>query len=131
MVVDKTATADGASWLLAFQSAVASRDLDAGRHLFADDVQAYGTRTAAMSGLDGLVALQWQPIWTATSAFRFTQVDYQARHGSTCVVAAQWESYSASGQRREGRCTLVLSGRPLRCVHSHFSMLPRDGGRLE
>ena len=130
-MVFTTAATDAAAWLLAFQSAVASRDLEAGRHLFAEDVQAYGTRSAAMSGLDALVTRQWQPIWTATSAFRFTGVDYEASVGSTCVVAAQWESFSASGQRRQGRSTLVLSGRPLRCVHSHFSMLPLDGGRLE
>lgn len=120
-----------ATWLSAFQDAVAAQDVDAGRELFSDDVQAYGTRTAEMSGLDTLVSRQWRPVWTQTHGFHFTDVDYRRRVGSCYVVAVRWESHSASGRSRRGRCTLVLSGDPLRCVHSHFSMVPLDGGRLQ
>ena len=110
---------DASAWLLAFQQAVASGDIDAGRRLFAEDVEAYGTRTSVMSGLDMLVDQQWRPVWAWTRDFHFTHTDYQQRLESISVVAARWESVALGGQRREGRCTLVLSGRYCACTVFH------------
>jgi ketosteroid isomerase-like protein len=118
-------------WLEAFASAVREQDFARGRTLFATDVVGYGTRTEAVHGLDGLVEAQWTPVWTSTTDFRFDTVDLLLEGDEHCVVAARWTSSTPSGRRREGRCTLVLGGEPLRCRHSHFSLRPRDGGQLD
>jgi hypothetical protein len=117
-------------WLDTFASAVSSQDIARGRALFDEDVVAYGTRTGAMEGLARLVDEQWTPIWTSTRAFRFTAVDSIWGNDQDSVVAARWASEALDGQLREGRCSLVLHGRPPVCVHSHFSLMPDDGGRV-
>jgi ketosteroid isomerase-like protein len=118
------------AWLDDFASAVASRDLERGARLFSPEVLAYGTLTSLMQGRADLLDKQWTPVWNATHSFRFTHVDLVVPSGTGVVVAARWASTSEPGTRREGRCTLVLVGEPLLCVHSHFSMTPQDGARL-
>lgn len=119
------------SWLTEFASAVAAQDFVRGRALFDTDVVAYGTRSGVMTSLDGLQQEQWEPIWTRTSGFRFTEVDTVLDAPEGWVVAARWQSWSAAGRHRQGRCTLVLTGTPLHCRHSHFSLTPADGGQVD
>lgn len=116
------------AWLQDFAAAVATRDFDRGRKLFDSSVVAYGTRTVVMNGLEDLVEQQWTPIWMATTSFRFTSVDLVSRAGDMVVVGARWSSRAGDGRLRKGRCTLVLTGDPLLCTHSHFSMEPDGAG---
>lgn len=118
-------------WLDAFAAAVTEERFDHGRSLFDDDVVAYGTRRGVMAGLDTLVQQQWTPVWTHTHGFGFSNVDAVLGSPAFWVVAARWHSWSRLGALREGRCTLVLTGDPLACRHSHFSLTPQDGGRIE
>lgn len=119
------------NWLDDFAGAVATQDFARGSALFDPHVVAYGTRSGAMTSLDELRREQWGPIWTQTRGFRFDQVDAVLGVAGHFVVAARWESRSASGRHRHGRCTLVLAGSPLQCLHSHFSMTPEDGGQVD
>lgn len=124
---DKRATA----WLDAFATAVSNEDYTAGIALFSPTVTAYGTRTPFMAGLGELEASQWKPVWSTTQGFRFVAVDSVSNLGEGVAVAARWESFSrGSGRRRTGRCSLVLGGSPLRCLHSHFSMTPSPGDEM-
>jgi hypothetical protein len=119
------------SWLEEFASAVAAQDFARGRVLFDTEVVAYGTRSGVMTSLDRLQREQWGPIWTRTSGFRFSEVDTVLGAPDGWVVAARWQSRSAAGRHRQGRCTLVLTGAPLKCRHSHFSLTPADGGQVD
>ena len=115
-------------WLDAFATAVAEEDYAGGEALFSPTVTAYGTRTPFMTSLGQLEADQWKPVWSTTRGFRFVALDSVSDLGDGFAVAARWESFSrGSGQRRTGRCSLVLRGSPLRCSHSHFSMTPAPG----
>jgi hypothetical protein len=97
--------------------------------MFLRSVTAYGTREPLMTGLDELMTEQWAPVWTSTTGFRFTDIDWVSDLGDGVVVAARWESFTREGgHHRTGRCTLVLCGSPLLCAHSHFSMTPPEGG---
>ncbi len=114
-----------------FAAAVRARDLPRGEQMFDPCALGYGTRLERAVGLAELQSGQWAAVWFATREFAFTDVDMVHATGDGAVVAARWSSVSDSGVRRSGRATLVLAGDPLRCVHSHFSMTPTDGGRLE
>lgn len=119
---------EATTWLDAFAAAVASQDFVAGKQLFLPSVTAYGTREPMMWGLEELVTAQWTPVWTSTTGFRFSAIDWVSDLGDGLAVAARWESFSrGSGSRRTGRCSLVLCGSPLLCAHSHFSMTPSGG----
>lgn len=118
-------------WLECFAAAVRSRDLARGEQLFDPSALGYGTRMESADGLASLMEGQWAAVWFATSDFAFTEVDLVRPTADGAVVAARWSSVSRSGVRRAGRATLVLAGDPFQCVHSHFSMTPSDGGRLE
>jgi hypothetical protein len=118
------------AWLRSFQQAVEARDFTAGAELFHRDATGYGTRCEVACGLDALITDQWTPVWLATTGFRFTAVDAMHESEGAFIVAARWESLSLTGASRRGRSTLLLTGEPLRCLHSHFSLVPEDGGRL-
>jgi hypothetical protein len=125
------ASSQALDWLEHFAAAVRSRDLARGEQLFDPAALGYGTRMERAVGLVRLMEGQWSAVWFATKDFTFTEVDLVRPTADGAVVAARWRSVSQSGTRRSGRATLVLVGEPLRCVHSHFSMTPTDGGRLE
>jgi ketosteroid isomerase-like protein len=118
-------------WLSAFAEAVRSRDLDAGRALFAPDVVAFGTFASAMIGLDELAERQWAYIWNRTRGFTF---DFSELHASTegdfAWAAVPWQSHGIAGDGstflRTGRATYILQRRGERwlAVHSHHSLNP-------
>jgi len=118
-------------WLSAFAQAVRSRDLNAGRALFAPDVVSFGTFASAMVGLDELAERQWSYIWNRTCGFTF---DFKALHatieGDFAWAAVPWQSQGLAGDGgtflRTGRATYILQRRGERwlAVHSHHSLNP-------
>src|SRR5882724_5011233 len=58
-------------WLEDFSAAIRNEDYDRARQLFDPEVAAFGTRAAAIHGLDQLVENQWRPIWSVTRAFTY------------------------------------------------------------
>lgn len=121
---------DVETWLADWAAAIRARDFERARTMFAEGVVAFGSLTGAMEGREALEREQWRPIWTATRGFAFDPPTAMLDDGRYVIVACTW---SSEGQKRDGgwyhrsgRATLVLHrvDGVLRCVHSHFSMMP-------
>lgn len=127
-IVDEIVT-----WLHKWQALINSGDLEKAKPLFADDVIAFGSLTAVMSGKADLVEQQWSSLWPRIKDFTF---GYDSLHtfadeARRVVTAAMlWRSLGrrrdGSWYERRGRATLVLRRESdgYVCVHSHFSMEP-------
>ena len=122
-------------FLLEMQSCVRAVDYERARPLFAEDVVAFGTFAAVVSGRDRLEHEQWRNIWPTIRAFTF-ELDHLHCLGTPealCVVVP-WTSIgtAANGQPfgRPGRATLLLAPRNGQwvAVHSHFSLAPSRPG---
>jgi ketosteroid isomerase-like protein len=118
-------------WLLEMQASVRSVDYERARPLFAEDVVAFGTFAAVVSGRERLEHEQWRNIWPTIRdfTFRLEQLHCLGSGDALCVVVP-WDSV---GQRedghafnRPGRATLLLTSRGGRLIatHSHFSLAP-------
>jgi len=121
------------AWLDQFAAAVRSRDLDAGRAMFASDCTSFGTRMTQADSIDELAQNQWGPIWTITTGFAFEPEPALAwsDDGSQVVVMVQWTSFTDADvpALRRGRATIVLDQAPHRplglvATHTHFSESP-------
>ena len=120
------------SWLETFAKCVRSRDYDAGRQLFSDDVSAFGTVIDQSDTLDDLEAGQWRRVWGVTEEFDFLPGTLRvAGHDDLASVAVRWHSFGRRpiGTRfsRFGRATYVLRRTPDNvwlAVHSHHSISP-------
>jgi ketosteroid isomerase-like protein len=120
------------AWLLEMQASVRSIDYARARSLFAEDVVAFGTFAAVVSGLDRLEHEQWRKIWPTIRdfTFRLDLVHCLGSEDAMCVVVP-WDSIGVrdDGQTfdRPGRATVLLAPRGERWVatHSHFSVAPR------
>ncbi|MGQ0620580.1 MAG: YybH family protein [Panacagrimonas sp.] len=121
------------AWLAAWQRCIRERDYAMARALFSEDVIAFGTVEAQMSGLDALVHRQWMKVWENTRDFEFdlNRCAIVLARGDHCVIVVQWTSIAmARGKRREsarsGRASIVLRDEvgTLRCIHTHFSIDP-------
>jgi len=117
-------------WLVAFERAVRERDFAAGRTLFASDAVGFGSIAPRYASLDALDAEQWRRVWPSTEAFTFDRDALVIGDHTLATVATTWRStgIDPTGQRfeRQGRVTLVLRrvAGTLRCVHSHYSLVP-------
>jgi len=118
-------------FLVEMQACVRAVDYERARPLFADDVVAFGTFAAVVSGRDRLEHEQWRNVWPTIRdfTFRLDELHCVGTHDVLCVIVP-WDSV---GQRpdgqpfsRPGRATLLLSLRGSRWVatHSHFSLAP-------
>jgi ketosteroid isomerase-like protein len=124
-----TASERAAAWLLDMQRCVRSRDYRAARELFALDVQAFGTHSPAMHGLDALEREQWRQVWPCICGFTY-RLDTLCvwSRGDGLYLSVEWDSEGVrdDGGRfnRPGRATLGLAERDgeLVAVHSHFSL---------
>ncbi|MCA1645211.1 MAG: nuclear transport factor 2 family protein [Chloroflexi bacterium] len=125
------AVAKARAWLLEMQACVRSRDYARAHPLFAEDVVAFGTFAAVVSGREHLERDQWRNVWPTIRDFRFRleQLHCLGADDGLCVVVP-WDSV---GQRddgqpfdRPGRATLLLAfrGEHLVATHSHFSLAP-------
>jgi ketosteroid isomerase-like protein len=125
-------------WFARLSRYCAAVDYESARGIFAADVVSFGTRAEVVSGLDRLVAQQWQGIWPNITDFRIDPASVRGSGaGDLAGGVAVWTStgYHADGARfdRPGRATAVLERRNgvWLCVHSHFSLSPGTPSRLE
>ena len=123
--------ASAREWLLEMQACVRSVDFARARPLFDEDVVAFGTFAAVVSGRDRLEREQWRNIWPTIRdfTFRLAELHCVGSQDALCVVVP-WDSIGQhdDGQPfdRPGRATLLLTPRGERLVatHSHFSLAP-------
>ena len=122
-------------WLEALQRCVRAVDYAAARPLFAEDVQAFGTYAAVVSGRDALQREQWQHIWPTIREFTFRLAEMRCVGNETLLgVIAPWDSLGTGADgttsSRPGRATLLLVRRDGRwvAVHSHFSLAASGRG---
>jgi ketosteroid isomerase-like protein len=118
-------------FLLEMQACVRAVDYARARPLFAENVVAFGTFAAVVSGRDRLEHEQWQNVWPTIREFTFRLDELRCigTDQALCIVVP-WDSV---GQRdgeafdRPGRATLLLrpSGDGWVAAHSHFSLAPR------
>jgi len=124
------------AWLTAFTNCVQTRDYDAGKLLFQDDLLSYGTVMESSMTLSNLVDTQWSKVWGYTEGFVFDMENTYLLGGdesSVVVIGALWSSTSTGDmkQLRKGRCTITLvkdtvGEHSLKAIHTHFSIIP-DG----
>jgi ketosteroid isomerase-like protein len=123
-------------FLVEMQECVRSADYERARALFAEDVVAFGTFAAVVSGRDRLEHEQWRNVWPTIRDFKFRLDDLHCLgvEKALCVVVP-WDSVGRGedGQffNRPGRATLLLKPRGDRWVatHSHFSLAPVRQGQ--
>ena len=119
-------------FLLEMQACVRAIDYDRAHALFAEDVVAFGTFAAVVSGRDHLERQQWRNVWPTIRefTFRLDELHCLGTDQALCVVVP-WDSigHGQDGVRfsRPGRATLLLAPHGPRWVatHSHFSLAPR------
>jgi ketosteroid isomerase-like protein len=118
-------------FLHAMQSCVRAVDYERARPLFAEDVVAFGTFAAVVSGRDRLENEQWRNIWPTIRDFTFALDTLHCLGTADCVcLVVAWDSTGARADgrtfSRPGRATLLLEPRDGHWVatHSHFSLAP-------
>jgi ketosteroid isomerase-like protein len=121
------------AFLSEMQACVRAVDYERAHALFAEDVVAFGTFAAVVSGRDRLEHEQWRKIWPTIRDFTFRLTDLHCLGtdlDKTLCVVVPWDSLGrrANGETfaRPGRATLLLEPRGERwvAVHSHFSLAP-------
>src|SRR5262245_31472614 len=109
-IVDEIVT-----WLRKWQALINLGDFERAKPLFSEDVVAFGSLTAVMSGKEDLVEHQWSSVWPRIKDFAFTYDSLhtfadEARHVVTAAML--WRSLGrrrdGSWYERRGRATLVL-----------------------
>jgi ketosteroid isomerase-like protein len=119
------------TFLTEMQACVRSVDFGRADALFADDVVAFGTYAAIVTGRDRLEHEQWRNIWPNIRefSFRLDELRCLGTDDAMCVVVP-WDSLGTRADgttfERPGRATLLLMHRGGRwqAVHSHFSLAP-------
>ena len=120
------------AFLSEMQACVQAVDFVRARPLFAEDVVAFGTYAAVVTGRERLEREQWRNVWPRIRDFRFRleQMHVLANNGDEVCVVVPWDSQGTrtDGETfdRPGRATLLLVQRDGRWVasHSHFSLAP-------
>jgi ketosteroid isomerase-like protein len=131
--VDRHAVAR--AWLLEMQACVRAVDYERCRPLFAEDVVAFGTFAAVVTGRDRLEQQQWRQVWPTIQQFTFRvdELHCLGTDDALCVVVP-WDSFGRREDgatfERPGRATLLLvpRGEGWVALHSHFSLAPARPG---
>lgn len=118
-------------WLSEMETCVRAVDFERCRAIFAPEVVGFGTRAAAVVGLDRLERDQWRHIWSGIRNFTFVREQMHCRRtGDGLWIACPWTSDRVSPEghvdHRPGRMTAVLelrNGHWL-AVHTHHSLVP-------
>jgi uncharacterized protein (TIGR02246 family) len=125
--VDSIASA----FLTEMQACVRTNDFQRAQALFADDVIAFGTYAAVLTGRERLENEQWRNVWPNIREFTFRLDEARCLGNAQAIcVVVPWDSIGtrADGSpfQRPGRATLLLAERDGQwvAVHSHFSLAP-------
>ena len=108
-------------------------DYEGARPIFAEDMIAFGTFTAFMTGRDLAEQKQWRNVWSTIRNFRYDLDQVEAIVSAdrlTAVGMAVWQSdgFHPNGDPfdRPGRTTVVLARKatadPFVAVHTHMSL---------
>lgn len=132
MSTDSNAESIALDWLAEMQACVRAVDFERCRSIFATDVVGFGTRAAAVIGLDNLEQDQWRHIWGRIRNFTFLLPELHcAKYGDSGLwLACPWVSEAPTSEgewrQRPGRITAILENRDERwlAVHTHHSLVP-------
>jgi ketosteroid isomerase-like protein len=128
------------AFLTEMQACVRANDFQRARALFDDDVIAFGTYAAVLSGREHLETEQWRKVWPNIREFTFRLDEARSlRNADAICIVVPWDSVGTrpdgSAFQRPGRATLLLTERDGRwvAVHSHFSLAPSPmhSGRVQ
>ena len=114
-----------------FSSAVRERNYERGRQLFAPEVFAFGTYSAALDGLEALEADPWRHIWSTTRNLIFDVQNMKCSGNDNLIwIAVLWQSQGQASHEewfeRRGRASFVIEHREGQwlAIHSHHSLIP-------
>jgi ketosteroid isomerase-like protein len=119
------------AFLEELQSCIRAVDFERARPLFSEEIVAFGTYAAVVSGRDRLEREQWRNVWPHNRDFTFRLDELHCLgDGNTICIVVPWDSLGMHSDgttfQRPGRGTLLLAERAGRWValHSHFSLAP-------
>ncbi len=117
------------TWLEEYQNAIRSGNGEEGLPLFAENATLFGTRVNWSKYAPEYAKKQWQPIWSASKDFEFTETLTIESFGESAYCAVLWKNNTTvEGHtvERFGRATFVLEiqGDQFVAIHSHFSEFP-------
>jgi ketosteroid isomerase-like protein len=119
------------TFLAEMQACVRAIDFDRAHALFAEDVVAFGTYAAVVSGSEHLDHEQWRNVWPTIREFTFRLDELRCLGNAQAICAVvPWDSLGIAADGtpfpRPGRATLLLVERAGRwvAIHSHFSRAP-------
>jgi ketosteroid isomerase-like protein len=117
------------TWLEEYQTAIQSGDAEEGLPLFAENATLFGTRVNWSRYLPEYAKKQWQPIWSTSNSFEFTEILTISAFGESAYCAVLWKNITKLNgveTERFGRATFVLQiqDENFVAIHSHFSEFP-------
>ncbi|PZW49001.1 ketosteroid isomerase-like protein [Humitalea rosea] len=121
------------AWFDALSAQVRAVDYTGARHLFADDLLAFGTFTDFVTGREHAETTQWRKVWPTIEDFRWRLDGVRALVSPDRLFAvgmAVWDSigHLADGGDfdRRGRATVSFAraaiGAPWVATHTHMSL---------
>jgi ketosteroid isomerase-like protein len=120
------------AWFEELARHVGAVDYAAARHLFADDLIAFGTFTDFIDGRDGAERAQWRNVWGTIDGFRWRE-GIRALVSPDRLFAVGMGVWNSTGYRedgtpfdRRGRATVAFRrdavGQPWIATHTHMSL---------
>jgi ketosteroid isomerase-like protein len=118
------------AWLEEYQKVIVSGVTDDALPLFAENATLFGTRVIWSKNLHEYAKKQWNPIWSKSKDFEFTEILTVSDFGGSAYCAVLWKNTTKiDGEETErfGRATFVLEIQDdsLVAIHSHFSESPK------
>lgn len=118
------------TWLEEYQKAIRSGVTEDALPLFAENSTLFGTRVNWSKYLPEYAKKQWDPIWSTSKDFEFTEILNISDFGGSAYCAVLWKNTTkidGEDVARFGRATFVLEIRDdsFVAIHSHFSESPK------
>jgi ketosteroid isomerase-like protein len=121
------------AWFRELAEHVAAVDFAAARHLFAEDLIAFGTFSDFVAGRQKVEERQWRKVWPTIDGFAFRLDGVKALVSPDRLFAVGLAVFDSTGYhpdgkpfRRCGRTTLALArgaiGAPYVATHTHMSL---------
>lgn len=121
------------AWFAELARHVQAVDFAAARHLFAEDLIAFGTFTDFIDGREGAEAAQWRNVWQTIDGFTWRLDGVRALVSPDRLFAVGMGVWDSTGYRedgttfaRPGRATVSFRrdriGAPWVATHTHMSL---------